>query len=396
MNQDAVMQIKSRGGRSKVWNYFGSLYANDTKIDDDLLHCIPCASQNKQTHYKSGSSTSAFIYHLRKEHEISINDLSECERRTENIFNPKYVPATEADRKSVLGRRTGLWMCIDARPAALYGSEGFLQWCLQTKVIAKKEDFPTPRCITTTALNDVYAACKLKVNLRLQTAPAVISVMIDMWTDAYAKVPYINLNVQFLTQKWELVTIGLCTKRFDHPHTAVNISKIVMTTLADFNLANRKFFLTGDGGANVVASHRLMPNCISYIKCLAHCLHLLLSSDLLRIESHKTVDVVMKKIKRTHGKLAYRTTELKNAYREAQREDVNNYLAEWEESLTEQIQANEEIAIGFEEFQNQRVEQQYLAEAGQEPFTAFKSLVETRWTSKYVMVSSYDKNLGKD
>lgn len=72
------------------------------------------------------------------------------------------------------------------------------------------------------------------------------------------------------------------------------------------------------------------------------------------------------------GKLAYKSTELKAAYKNAQRQDIINYLQEWDNHLTTEIQADEEIAVGFDEMQRDREEKRLLAEAGQESFSSFK------------------------
>lgn len=113
------------------------------------------------------------------------------------------------------------------------------------------------------------------------------------------------------------------------------------------------------------------------------------------MDCYKVIETVLKKIKKIHGKLAYKSTELKAEYENTQREDINNYLREWEESLTAAIQADEEICLGFQEIQRAREEQQLLAEAGQESFSAFKQWNATRWTSQYTMLVSYQKNEGK-
>lgn len=392
MESSFTQQIKARSGRSRVWKYFGDKFVDDVKIDDDLVHCILCSNVYKSVHYKENTSTSTLMYHLRHEHEIELIDLCESQRRIQHIFDPNYNPASPSEKKSILGRRCGLWMSRDLRPASMFSCEGFLDWSIQNKIVKSKSEFPSPSCIAGSALNDIYMAVNDKLKQKLQSSPSTIIVMLDMWTDAFAKVPYINISVQFLSLDFNLQVYQICTKRFDHPHTAKNLAEMLMTTLSEFELDSKDFYLTGDGGANCVAAKNFLPRCLAYIKCIAHCLHLLLTADMLKLSCYKNVENVLKKIKRTHGKLAYKTTELKAAYESAQREDVINYLKEWEDSLTEGLQADEEISVGFPDFQNAREEQLLLAEAGQEAFSAFKQSNTTRWTSQYSSLVSYQKN----
>lgn len=389
-------QIKARSGRSKVWKYFGDKFVNDVKINDQLLHCILCSNDNKSLHYKENTSTSTLMYHLRHEHEIELVELNESQRRIQHIFDAKYDPVSPADKKSLLGRRCGLWMSRDLRPASMFSCEGFVDWAVQNKIVKSKSEFPTPSCIAGSALNDIYLAINDKLKQKLKESPSTIIVMLDMWTDAYAKVPYINISIQFLNLDFKFQAYQICTKRFDHPHTAKNLAEILMTTLAEFELDEKDFYLTGDGGANCVAAERFLSRCLAYIKCIAHCLHLLLTADMSKISCYKEIEHVLKKIKRTHGKLAYKTTELKAAYENTQREDVLHYLNEWEDSLTAVLQADEEISVGFEDFENAREEQRLLAEAGQEAFSAFKQSNTTRWTSQYTSLVSYQKNEGNN
>lgn len=71
-----------------------------------------------------------------------------------------------------------------------------------------------------------------------------------------------------------------------------------------------------------------MLNCLEYIHCIAHSLHLLLTVDMKHAEKFEDIESVIKLIKRTHGKLAYKGAELKIHYEEIMRQDVLSYLAE--------------------------------------------------------------------
>ena len=96
------------------------------------------------------------MYHLRRAHDIELVDSSEAGKRLKHLFDPRHSPATDAEKKSLLGRRTGMWMCRDLRPASLFGCDGFLDWAMQNRVVKEKKDFPSPSCIAGSALNDIY------------------------------------------------------------------------------------------------------------------------------------------------------------------------------------------------------------------------------------------------
>lgn len=125
-----------------------------------------------------------------------------------------------------------------SQPASLFSCDGFLDWTIQNKVVNSRDQFPSPSCISGSALNDVYLAVHNKLKQKLLEAPSVIVIMLDMWIDAYAKVPYINISIQYFSIDFQLKVYQICTKRFDHPHTAKNLAEILTTTLAEFELDN--------------------------------------------------------------------------------------------------------------------------------------------------------------
>lgn len=108
----------------------------------------------------------------------------------------------------------------------------------------------------------------------------------------------------------------------------------------------------------------------------------------------------MKKVKRTHGKIVYRSKELKDYFELDWREKFQEYLCEWEDGLLEEMQADETVINSsiFEsspEFASLRHHEEVIANQCQESFTTFKSFVPTRWYSSLKMLKSYEKNQGK-
>lgn len=395
MSENQNIEINTSRGKSKVWLYFGSKHENGIKVEDDCLHCVICFRNGKKTAYKDKNSTSTLMYHLRSAHDMELAELSQAEKNVKSLRDPNNIPASTAEKKALLGRRTGIWSCVDLRSARSFATEGFLEWAIQNRVISSTDEFPTAQTIAGSALNDVFIIVLDKLKHILQNAPKVIIVLVDMWTDAYAKVPYINLSVQFIDSNFRFHCYKIFTERFDHPHTSARIAEKITKILKEVDLDDRNFFLTGDAAFACVGAARFLNKCLGYMKCVAHSLHNLLTSDAKKSPDYDEIEQVLFKIKRTHGKIVYKTTELKELYEAIQREDVLNYLSEWEGGLTEAMEADEHIhPMDPEQFQRARLEQEALAEAGQEPFSSFKQTNVTRWFSTLAMLSSYDKNLG--
>lgn len=158
-----TIQLKE-GQKSKVCQYFGVKFVNGIQVKDDCVHCVICFNNGKKTSYKDCSAITTLMYHLRTAHNVELLELSEADKRVRNLQDPKYRPTSSAEKKTLLGRRTGIWMSVDLKSAQSFASEGFLNWAVQNRVIDCKEDFPTPQTIAGSALNDVFVTVLDKIN----------------------------------------------------------------------------------------------------------------------------------------------------------------------------------------------------------------------------------------
>jgi BED zinc finger len=348
---EVAKRIEIKSGRSKVWLYFGHLIVNNVKINDNLVHCNECLKNDESYNCPQNTTISNLKYHLRKRHNIELTEVSDAEKKLTNLQTKKLSSLPTSQRKGLLARRTALWMCRSLRPAQMFKDNAFLDWAVSNGGVERKEDFPSVSYITGSAMNDIYVCLKEKLIQSLMRAPPVINVMLDMWTDNYTKIPYINVSIQFLGNDFDFQTFRLSTQLFDHPHTAQKVASMLTSILTNFQFDDRKFFLSGDGGRNVVASPQYLDNCLGYFKCIAYSFHTILTADWSKMEDYENVSEVLRKIKRTHSKLVYKTKDLRKAYEDLQRLDVIKYLEEWEEGLTEAIQADECIKMSFAEEQ---------------------------------------------
>jgi hypothetical protein len=164
-------------------------------------------------------------------------------------------------------------------PFSAVSKGGFLNF------VAKHMPHMKPPCdstLSSTALNDLYAAACNQVKKLLHNVNAVY-VMLDGWTDKYKATSYNAIRVSFIKQ-WKFYIVTLNCEVLVH-HTGDSLANEVNRVLDEFfceenGLPRKKLFITTchDGAANVLKASRLLRS--EHVQhCLGHCLHLLLSVD---------------------------------------------------------------------------------------------------------------------
>jgi hypothetical protein len=76
----------------------------------------------------------------------------------------------------------------------------------------------------------------------------------------------------------EILTLKISL--FHHPHTAIRIRDDIEATIAEFGLKEKRLMAVSDSGANILAGLRLAK--IPRIACVAHNIHLLIATDILK------------------------------------------------------------------------------------------------------------------
>lgn len=105
------------------FRYFGKLILNDLPAkDDDGRYCTICEKR-----YSIGTSSSNLTRHLLNSHQIDLKTPASAQKKVSDIFNEKFKPSTPSEKKQLLGRRLGLAMCLDSRPANHFATTGFRQ-----------------------------------------------------------------------------------------------------------------------------------------------------------------------------------------------------------------------------------------------------------------------------
>jgi hypothetical protein len=308
-----------------------------------------------------------------------------------------HSPATSAERKAIMARRLALMMVTDLLPFSLVSGEGFRRFAIQEKLISDVTDLPSDRTLANAALNDLYVICENAIRNKIQSAPHVIGLQLDMSTSKNRNIPLITVIVSFLDDNWILQNYSLTTQLFKRPHSATAIADLVQVKLAENNLTDKKLLMTGDHGKNVTSSFTRIQNAVNYFECIGHSIHLVLTVDITKDDSWYIAAPVIKKIRKAHGKLVYQLYKLKEVFEQQQRNDIIQYLEECEASM-EAFKADEQSPV-FEfsdaDIQEVLLEEYQNVSAVQEDFGAFKMSNTTRWYSCLEMMKSYKNNLGK-
>jgi len=333
---------------------------------------------------------------LRTAHRIETGNTKTAEKRTSNITNVHYSPATSAQRKMTLGRRLALMIVTDLLPFSIVNGNGFRLFALQEKIVSNISDLPSDRSLANSALNDLFLVCHQAVKQKVQSSPFIISLQLDMSTSTNGKIPLITIIATFMDDDLEIQSFSLATELFERPHTADAIADIVKHKLMENNLLEKKIFMTGDHGKNVKKSFEKIDNTLAYFDCICHSVHLVLTVDIMKDQEWKVADPVLKKIRKAHGKLCYQLYKLREIYEASQRTDLIHYLQECEETLTSYVADEESPLFAYSDHDIESIlnEEYQNYTSSQESFGSFKLANATRWYSVHEMIKTYHKNFG--
>lgn len=172
-------------------------------------------------------------------------------------------------------RKIAEMCCWDLQPFKIVEKPGFQKFI---KFLNPKVIIPTDRTVATSALNDVYDTYMQHVKQIISTAPKNVTFVLDMWSDKFKHLSYVNIKIHYC-QEFDLKVISLKTELFPRPQTGVAVAKKINDTPSDFNLDNHNICAVTDGGSNIVCALK-MKNIVRY-GCSAHALHRFLMHDVL-------------------------------------------------------------------------------------------------------------------
>lgn len=336
------------------------------------------------------------LLHLNNEHRITTTDVRSAQRRTRGILTDNFEPCNGTEVKSFIARSLCLWFVEDMIPYNAVNGKGFQSFMLRHKLINSIEELPSNVTLSGSALNDLYTIAKADLKRMLTKAPKVITITIDMWTSPCGAVPYITICLRYFDDDFVLKNFTLTTEHLPRPHTAIAIAKCIEENLEEHGLLGRLIILVGDNGANILAVMTHLKNAKYFQRCYAHQFHLVLTSDAPKRSCFKKFSDVLKKLKRTHGALAYQLSTLKDINKHIQTQNFFKYIQELEE-MYKQLQLDEEINVGIPSLgelgDDALIEME--ENKGFQRMTGFHKENATRWFSQQKMVESYLTNVGK-
>lgn len=335
-------------------------------------------------------------YHLKSEHGIETKDEKKTQKRLEGLLDPNMQVQDERKKKCLFARRTVLWLCKDLLPFSLVNGQGFRDWMLNNNFVERVDQIPSNVTLSNSALDDVYSLIEGKFKDCVKDSPKIIFITVDMWTSSSGNIPYITVCSRYMDKSFSLKSFTLATEKLQRPHTGERIADFIDSKLHNLNLGHKKSILCGDHGKNIVKSQEKLTNCICYINCLAHAIHLVLTKDLIECQGWNKLKNIFAKIKKTHGALVYNLHTLKEYHLKCQKQEILDYI-----NSVEQIAQDVEADEGSSPFSDsdeltELIQKEYsIISAGMENFSAFAKPNSTRWFSTLNMINTYDKNFGK-
>ncbi|XP_046806260.1 uncharacterized protein LOC124419746 [Lucilia cuprina] len=287
------------------------------------------------------TSTSNLLTHLRNVHDIELKSKN-SEASLKKTNEALSSSSKDKDTKFVNGRRVAEMCCVDLQAFNVVERKGFLKYMALVK---PGLEFPTSRTIATTALQDVYNVYMSTVKDVLKSAPTKIALVLDLWTDNFKKLSYVNIKVHYCVN-FKITTASLTTEHFAHPHTGSRIADCITSTVKSFNLESREIHAVSDGGANIIAGLR-MSKMLRY-ECMAHSLHRFIVHDVLDNPEFNEIKAVVKKLKATYTKLSYCSEDLM-AIQKAHLQDGIIEILLQSNDIAESLQLEEEFGVSLEE-----------------------------------------------
>lgn len=266
--------------------------------------------------------------------------------------------------------------CVDLQPFNIVERPGFQKYI---KRLDPQITFPTARTVATSALNDVYNVYMVAIKQTLEKSPNEINLVLDMWTDRYKRISYINIKIHYCVN-FQIRNITLKTEHFAHPHTGKQVAKKIDETLMYFNLINKNIKAVTDSGSNIISALNIKN--IERFSCLAHTLHRFLMHDILHNESFKDISVIILKLKDIYRSVTFKTEEIQKMQELKQNEDVYINI----QNIYNSLNLDENFITG-------EMEDHLAAAMKTANMPTIKNSVPTRWNSLLEMVKSFEKNL---
>jgi hypothetical protein len=266
---------------SKAWEFMGNIVVKGSgDAIDQMLYCKFCFDEQLANKgmlikvYSTGPTTASgnHLAHASSKHDITFQK-SQDAKITDWLSKTNL--SSPATTQFEFNRDLVVLMCRDLQPFSMVERKGFAEFC--NKNIASFQ-MPSATTVSTTALIDVYNVIKCKL-LEVLSEINAGTLMMDGWTDKYKKLPYFAVRLSAI-HDWSFKVFTLSIAPVDS-HTAESLASFLKTVLREFLPQQKKIMLfnTTDAAANMKKLSKLLGH--DRINCVAHSLHLLLTTDSL-------------------------------------------------------------------------------------------------------------------
>lgn len=201
--------------------------------------------------YSNTTGSTNLITHLQSKHDITISSSKTADKQeelTKNLFpnNSDDLPS-KPKSNFLLFRHLTLWFCRDLEPLNKEDNPGFKDfWTYLNNAL----DLPSRTTVSIGALDDIYLCVKNKLIERLSTSGSHATVTFDAWTDNHKRISYITYTYHFI-ENWSMRTAVLKTSSFTHPYTSKRIKDDFESTMAEFNVLNKRISVVTDGASTM-------------------------------------------------------------------------------------------------------------------------------------------------
>lgn len=218
--------------------------------------------------YGMGTSVTNLLQHLTHKHDIAVPSSSSMKKQKsvmESFFPVSKRTRTSVDTQFIFNRCLTLAICRDLDGFNKVEKPGFRQFWNQYNSSYK---LPCRSTIEISALDDLYACCKIRMIEMLEKAPVHATVTFDCWSDNVKRRSFIGYTYHFMDENWEIKTAVLKVGSLQRPHSGEKIKNDFQRTMSTFKLERKRISVVTDGGSDVVKASELLnvhrSGCISY------------------------------------------------------------------------------------------------------------------------------------
>lgn len=276
------------GKRSFIWEHFGRIFDPAKGVELDYYACKKCNHPYKVD--KSGG-TGKFESHLAKFHKLSRPKLLDAssqidskQSKLESHFSKSTISKLHGEKITDCLLKHCIDRCLPFDEINSDSMKDIIYAVLQIDHLSRADQEKVFKFLDESTIRKVRLPKKfeeimgkIKENIKRDSSGSG-GVTVDFWSDQYRHREYFALTFHFLDNEFNFHVYCLACRQVTEPKiTAVIITRLIRSILAQFDLDPSNMVFVTDSGANVKAVFDQTG--WSRIACFAHDLNLLVSSD---------------------------------------------------------------------------------------------------------------------